>query len=124
MEIPGEKAKLEDVINYKPETYFSDAEVEWIRGMFAGERGRMGLKIMRKVLIPTISDPELPIEEINGDPWLNKTDFSAMPSEHVKAVVQGRQEAMKYCVGALIKLKVIANSKADRVSDKGKDSAK
>lgn len=124
----GEQASLKDIVGYTPDSYFSEEEVSLIQQVFGGVTGKKMLKIVRKVLIPTLLDPELPVEEVAGDPWMALTKFDQMPVEQVKAVVMGRQEAMKYALGALVKLTQIANSKplspAEKASARAKNSAK
>lgn len=105
---PQRAASLRDVLNYNPEQYLSDDELALIRSTFK-DNPRL-IAVVRKVMLPTISDPELPIEEIANDSLLAGVDWQSMPAEHVKAVLQGRQEAIKFIAGGLIKLKMFANS--------------
>lgn len=105
----GQRARLEDVLNYKPEHYFSDGELALIRNTFSGNPGLM--KVLRKVLIPTIHDPELPIEQFGDDLFLVGRNYDQIPDGEIKSIVLARQDAIKFIAGALVKLQVIANTK-------------
>lgn len=102
----GERVRLDEVLNYKPEEAISEVEMSLIQNTFRGNAAL--IKVLRKVLIPTISDPSLPIESVNDDPFLNR-DWAAMPEQEVKAIVLARQDAIKFVIGGLIKLQIIAN---------------
>lgn len=106
----GEPATLEDILNYRPENYWSDEEVSLIQSTFGGVQGNKLLKILRKALLPTMSDPELPIEKLADDNWMAGVDFKGMSIEEIKPIVMGRQEAIKTVMGALIQLSVMVNS--------------
>ena len=120
------KVRLEDVLHYTPESYFSDDELALIRNTFNGVTGSRLIKIIRKIMLPTISDPDLPIEEINKDAFLSGIDMSSTAAEHLKPIVLGRQEAIKFVIGGLIQLKQVANIKeetpANRQMRRAKDS--
>lgn len=122
------QVRLEDVITYTPETYFSDAEIALIRGSFNGPQGRRLLKVVRKALIPTISDPDLPVEELAKDMFMSMVDFKSMPMDEVKAAVMGLQLSAKIIIGAIIQLTNIANykeeSESSRAMRRAKDSVK
>jgi hypothetical protein len=100
-------ASLKDVLPYDPETYLSKDEVDLIRNTFQGNEKL--IKVLRKIFLPSAFDPELPIEEIGGDVWMANFDFTQMQSSEIKPLVLGRQDAIKFVIGGLIKLKVIAN---------------
>lgn len=126
---PKEKQiHLEDVLTYTPETYFSETEISMIRGSFGGEQGRRLLKVVRKALVPTISDPDLPDEEFAKDMFMSFVDFKSVPAEEAKPLAMGIQVAMKIVLGAIIHLKNIANyneeSDSNRAMRRGKDSSK
>lgn len=104
----NEKATLRDVLNYDPEQYLSDDEVALIKSTFK-ENKRL-LTVLRKVLLPTISDPSLPVEEMGHDAYLAGVDWAQIPVDQIKPIILARSEAIKFVMGALIKLKVIANS--------------
>jgi len=101
------KARLQDIVPYSLDTYFSQDEIDLIRSTFKNNPRLM--KLLRKVFIPTIHDPELPIEEISGDVWLAGKDWDAIPVDEVKSLVVARADAVKFVVGGLIKLKVLAH---------------
>ena len=61
-----QNARLEDMLNYQMAEYFSPDEVQLIRSTF---RSQKVLKLLRKAFIPTISDPDLPIEQMGNDMW-------------------------------------------------------
>jgi hypothetical protein len=103
-----EKATLRDVLNYEPEQYLSEDEVALIRSTFKDNRRLIA--VLRKVLLPTISDPSLPIEEMAHDAYLAGVDWAAMPADEIKPLILARSEAIKFVAGALMKLKVIANT--------------
>lgn len=124
--MPNEKASLRDVLNYEPEQYLSEEEVALIKSTFKGNK-RL-LAILRKVLLPTVSDPSLPIEEMGHDVYLAGVEWGQLPNEQVKTIMLARADAIKFVLGALIKLKVIANSTDESPYQaelrKKKDSAK
>ena len=119
-------ARLEDVLPYSPESYLSPDEITLIRNTFRGNEKL--IKVLRKLFLPSAFDPELPIEEIGGDVWMANFDFTQMPSTEVKPLVLGRQDAIKFVLGGLIKLKVIANQEEETEIEKAyrrsKDSTK
>jgi len=119
-------ASLKDVLPYDPETYLSKDEVNLVRNTFRGNEAL--IKVLRKVFLPTAFDPELPVEEIGGDVWMANFDFTQMQSSEVKPLVLGRQDAIKFVIGGLIKLKVIANqteeTEIEAAYRRSKDSAK
>lgn len=121
-----ERASLRDVLNYEPEKYLSDEEVALIKSTFRNNPAL--LAVIRKIMLPTIADPSLPIEEMANDVLLTGVDWMSMPSEHVKPIIQGRMEAIKFVAGGLIKLKVISSAKEENPFEEAlrrkKDSAK
>lgn len=120
------KATLKDVINYAPENYLSDDELALIRSTFNGNEKLF--KVLRKVFIPTMADPELPIENLGNDVWFAGRVWSQIPAEEAKILAVARQETLEYIIGGLIKLKVIANQKEESEEEKEarrkKDSSK
>ena len=121
-------ANLEDIISYTPETYFSDVEVTLIRSSFGGSQGAKLLKVIRKALLPTISDPDLPVEELAKDMFMSAVDFRNMPEAEVKATAMGLQMTVKLIAGAVMQLKHIANVKIETEEQaaqrRAKDSTK
>lgn len=106
MEKP-ERQTLSDIINYKPEMYLSDGDVDLLRSTFKDNPRLM--TVLRKVFLPSVGDPAMPVEEIGQDVWMNM-DFSLMQNEEIKSIVLARQDAIKFVAGSLIRLKIIANS--------------
>ena len=102
-----ERATLSDVINYTPDTYLTEGDVELIRNTFKDNPRLM--RVLRKVFLPSVGDGDMPVEEIGSDVWLNM-DFSVMQQEEIKPIVLARQDAIKFIAGGIIKLKMIANS--------------
>lgn len=123
-----QKAELSDIISYTPETYFSEEELELIRAHFNGPSGRKLLKVVRKALLPTISDPELPVEELAKDMFMSAVDFRMMQENEVKPTVMGLQLSAKIIAGALMQLQSLANvapeDEKTRKAREAKDSAK
>lgn len=119
------QTSLHDVLNYEPDTYLTPDEMELIQSTF---RDKRMMKLLRKVLLPSVGDPELPIEELGSDTWLLGRDWSQIPDENVKALAVARQEAIKFVMGGLIKLKVLANQKKEDPMEealrRSKDSTK
>lgn len=119
-------ANLKDLLPYEPETYLSKDEVTMLKNTFAGNDKL--IKILRKVFLPSAFDPELPIEEMGGDVWMANFDFTQMQSAEIKPLVLGRQDAIKFVLGGLIKLKVLANTVAETEMEaayrRSKDSTK
>lgn len=117
------RATLADVINYEPERYITDADLAVIKTLTPEH-----LAIIRKVLLPTISDPNLPIEEMGQDAYLMGIDWLTMSADHAKAIIQGRQEAIKFVLGGLVKLRIMANGSVESPLQKEirqkKDSAR
>lgn len=104
----SERTSLQDIINYQPDTYLSEEEMSLIKSTFK-DNPRL-LNVLRKVMLPTVGDPSLPIEEISNDAWLAMRDWAAIPMEEAKALMVGRQEAIKFVAGGIIKLKMLANA--------------
>lgn len=110
MDQQHQRASLADVISYQPDKYYSDEEVALIRNTF--KNNPKLLKVLRKALLPTISDPDMPIEQMS-DIFMQGIDWLQMPAEHAKSIMQGRTEAVKFVMGGLIMLKDIANSEGE-----------
>lgn len=106
----SKQANLADILNYEADTYLKAEEIALIQSTFKDARM---MRLLRKVMLPTVGDPDMPIEEVGSDMWLVGRDYAAMPNEEIKSVVLARQEAIKFVVGGLIKLKMIANQKVE-----------
>ena len=122
----SEKATLKDIINYEPEDYLSKDEIDLIQRTFKGNP--LLIKVLRKIFMPTAFDPELPIEQMGQDSWMVDKDWSAMPMEEAKALIVARNDTIKFILGGLVKLNVIAHSTeetpAEALERAAKDSAK
>lgn len=99
---------LNELLPYTPDTYLTPEEVKELQSVFKGNEKL--IKTLRKLFLPTAYDPELPIEEMMGDAWMVDKDFSQMQGAEIKPIVLARQDAIKFILGGLIKLKVIANT--------------
>lgn len=120
------KATLRDILNYEPEQYFTEDDLAYIRGTF--KNNPRLFTILRKILLPTISDPSMPLEEMQNDIFLQSIDWQALPAEHIKPIMLGRLEAVKFIAGGLIKLRMLAStqetSKQELDAKRKQDSAK
>lgn len=119
-------ARLQDVLNYQPESYYTPDEIALIRSTFSDPRI---VNVLRKTLLPSVGDQSLPLEEALGnDFWLTGYQWQQIPMEEAKILAVARQDTMKYIIGALVKLKVIANSKDETPVEtayrRSKDSSK
>lgn len=104
----NEKTTLSDIINYDPDTYLSLDELALIRSTFK-DNPRL-IKVLRKLMVPSVGNPELPVEEMGNDAWIAMRDWSQIPADEAKILMVARQEALKFIFGGMIKLKMIANS--------------
>jgi hypothetical protein len=121
-----QKASLKDVLNYDVETYFTPDEISFIKSTF--KDNKKIIAVLRKALIPTFSDPDLPLEEVGKDMWMAGINMAQVPQDELKILVLARQEAIKFIVGALIQLKMLANTKEESPMEaalrRSKDSTK
>lgn len=121
---------LNDLLNYAPETYLSEEDLSLLRNTFAGNNALVN--VLRKLLLPSMGDPMLPVEEMGSDIWLTMgakgpQDWGAMDPLHAQALIIARQDAIKFIAGGLVKLKLIANqpqSETNRAERREKDSAR
>lgn len=107
--------KLQDVLNYDIDTYLTPEELHLIQNTFNDNRV---LKVLRKVMLPSVGDLELTPEEFSKDVWLNGRDYSMIPDAEIKSIVLARQEAIKFIMGGLINLKIMANLKKETQMEK------
>lgn len=117
----AQPASLRDVINYDPDVYYTPAELAYIRQTFKDNKALF--KILRKALIPTISDPDLPLEQWSEDFMSKNRNWDQVPEAERGTLIVARQEALKFIVGALIALKVLAHSEEQKERSP-KDSTK
>lgn len=119
-------ARLSDVISYDPDQYLSEDEVKLLKDTFNGNKTL--LKVLRKVFLPTIADPDLPVEEFGKDLFLVGREYSQIPAEEMKQVILAREEAVKFICGGFISLKQIASLQEESPYNKEvrekKDSSK
>lgn len=119
------KVSLSDMLNYNADTYLKPDEMNLICNTFNDPKV---MSILRKVLLPSVGDLELPLEEMSQDVWLVGRDYAMIPDSEIKSIVLARQEAIKFIVGGLIRLKIIANTKKETQTEKAlrikKDSSK
>ncbi len=78
----GQPARLQDVINYKPDEYFTEAELRLAQTLTSAH-----FKLLRKALIPTITDSDLPIEQFADDAFHAGMEYAQIPNEEVKSIV-------------------------------------
>jgi len=119
-------ARLSDIVSYEPDKYLSDDEIKLIKDTFKGNTKLF--KVLRKVLMPTISDPDLPIEEFGKDLFLVGREYAQIPAAEMKQVVLAREEAVKFICGGLISLKQISSMQEEspyaKEARQKKDSSK
>lgn len=117
---------VDEVLGDAYTTYLSLEDAKLIHNTFK-DNPRL-LRVLQKVFIPSISDPEMPPEQVAEDFWMAGRDWSGMPVEEVKSLVVARQEALQFILGGMIRLKTIANVKEDSLDEihqrQKKDSTK
>lgn len=117
---------VQDVLGDAFETYLTLEDAKLIRDTFKNNPRLM--RTLQKVFIPTIQDPEMPPEQMAADFWLQGKDWSNVPAEEVKPMIVGRQEALQFILGGLMRIKSIANvkdeSKLEEAHRRAKDSTK
>ena len=122
----SEPAKLKDVLQYTPESYFSKEELDLIKRTF--KDSPQLVRVIRKVFLPTISDPNLPIEEFSKDVYLAGKSWASIPVSERATLMVGRQEAIEFVLGGLMFLKNLAQTKEETEEEEMKrrkqDSAK
>jgi hypothetical protein len=121
-----QRAQLKDMLSYEADTYYSEDEIGLIRRTFKDNNEL--IKVIRKTFLPTISDPELPLEEFQKDWMINGKSWTQIPESERASMVLARQEAIEFIVGGLIMLKNLANIKEESPQEKSnrreKDSSK
>lgn len=103
-----ERAQLKDILNYDPEVYFSEEEVSLLRSHFKGNVKL--LAVLRKLFIPTIADPSLPIEQMAEDVWMSSREWAQIPAEEAKILMVARQDALKFILGGFVRLKIFLSA--------------
>ena len=121
-------AQLEDILSYAPPTLFTDDELAILRSHFNGPVGAKLLRIIWKALVPSVHNPDLPMELIGQDLYLGLIDFKSVPQDEAKALAMGLQYTVKGIMGGLTNLKNLANIKdesdAERIARVQKNSSK
>ena|SRR3990167_1409323 len=100
------KVSLKDVLNYTADTLISNEDIALLRRAFKDNSAL--LNALRKLLLPSVGDSEMPIEEMQNDVWMTGIDWSMIPDTEIKSLAVGRQLAIKFIMGGLIKLKILA----------------
>lgn len=134
MQTPGGQppASLDDVLGavegYQREEYYTADEMSWLRQTFGGVQGGKNVNTLRKIFLPTLHDIGLPIEQLLNDVWMLDVNFKDVPGEQIKPIVMGRQEALKFIMNGLVKIKVLGSTgsktKEQIAADRAKDSTK
>lgn len=118
--------RIQDVLNYKIETYITDEDRQLIKEHFKDNPAL--LRVVRKVFMPTLSDPSLPVEEMSKDLWFSGIDFATLSKDEAFVRILAKQEAIKFVAGGVMSLKQIANIKEEDPNvieaRRAKDSAK
>lgn len=114
------------MLNYEVESYFKPDEVLLIQSIFRDPRA---VDILRKVFLPSVGDANLPLEQaLSQDIWLSGYQWQQIPADEAKILAVARQDVIKYIIGGLMKLKVIANTAPENPKDiaarKEQDSTK
>jgi len=104
----NQKATLRDVLNYEPEKYINEEDMAILKSFTPKH-----FALIRKIMLPTVSDPDLPVEEFGKDAFLTGVDWTTMSADHVKAIMQGRMEAIKFILGGIIQMRMLANMKEE-----------
>lgn len=112
---------------YQPPLLFSDEEMKLMRTTFGGQNNEL-MKLLRRIFLPTLLDPDVPEEFGSNDMWMDR-DWSIIPVEEVKPIVLARQETIKWVLGSLIRLRTMSNSPegitlAELAEKQRKDSSK
>lgn len=116
------RTTLKDVINYQPDQYMSKEELDIIKNTF--KYNPQLINILRKIMIPTIMDPSLPIESMGNDAFNAGRDWAAIPADEAKILAVARQDALQFVIGGLIKLKVLSNLEEDTPEQQAERAAK
>ena len=102
--------------DYEIDTYLSKDDIAVIREVF---KDKNVLKVVRKVLLPTVADPAMPIEEMVGkDVWNFQKDWGVIPVDEIKSLIVARQEAIKFVADGLMKLKALANVRDETLQER------
>jgi len=122
MEQNNQQVTLNDVLGETLETYLTVEDANILRTAFKDNK-RL-LKALQKIFIPTIQDPDMPPESIGEDFWLAGKNWSQVPEAERGALIVGREEALRFITGGLIRLKAISNVKEESYQEVAKRRAK
>ncbi len=120
----GKKVTIDEIVGYKADTYISEKEIKTIQSVFGGPQGKEILAILRKIMLPTVLDPNLPIEEMGKDMFMQRVDFTTLSVEESKAISMGLQLTIKTVLGGLIQLKQLAMIQEETAADKAERIAR
>jgi hypothetical protein len=113
-------------LNYAPPERFSDEERSIIRSTFK-DNDKL-LNILKKIMIPQYSDPDVPFELSGADAFNMGREWANMPEQEVKALVVARQDTINWIAGALTWLKMqsseVEETPEQAALRRGKDSTK
>lgn len=126
MSEPTKGMDISEVLGDAFETYLSVEDAELIHTAFSGNP-RL-LRVLQKIFIPTIQDPEMPPESMAEDFWMSGKQWDNIPADETKALVVARQDTIRHILGGLIRIKAIANTEKlslqEMAERRKKDSAK
>lgn len=98
----------QSILNYEPESFFSEDELALVRSTFR-DNPRL-LTVLRKYLLPSVGITDLPIEEMQNDIWLQGREWSQIPADEAKILMVARQEAIKFIQNGIVRLKLAAHT--------------
>ena len=121
----GNRSTLKDIVNYDVEEHITESEKELIQRTFRGNPTLINL--LRKIFIPMVSDESLPIEDFAKDSFLVGKQWDQIPAAEAKILMVAREDAIKFILGGLIKIKIMAAdieiSPEEKAENKKKDSS-
>jgi len=94
-------------LNYVPPLLFSKEDVAQLRATYGGQENK-NMDLLRRVLLPSLLDPNVPVEYGANDMWMDR-DFAGIPNEEIKSIVLARQEVIKWVAGSLVRIRQMAN---------------
>lgn len=115
-----------EVLGESLATYVTLEDALLIRNTFK-DNPRL-LRVLQKIFIPTIQDPEMTPESMGADSWMDGKNWDAVPVDEIKALVVARQDTIKQVMGGLIRIKTISNVSEESLNETAqrriKDSTK
>ena len=126
--MPKERVSLKDVLNsvpgYEQQSYLTKEEKSAIKFAFKGNPTLF--KAIKKLLLPTISDPDMPIEDFGDDIFNRSRTWSQIPAEEAKILAVARQDSIEFLRNALaqISLMVITPDETpDELADRARKNS-